>query len=101
VQQQEGKDLDLSLQQDSHSASSEQGWIDDDEVLDLSARRPNIEAAANTITVTASTRVQVCADAAVVPVDTCADARCAVFDRNIHSRMPLVPTSACLKRAGM
>jgi hypothetical protein len=28
-------------------------------------------------------------------------ARCAFFDRNLHSRMPLVPTPARLKRAGV
>jgi hypothetical protein len=27
-------------------------------------------------------------------------ARCAFFDRNVHSRMPLIPTPARLKRAG-
>jgi hypothetical protein len=27
--------------------------------------------------------------------------RCAFFDRNLHSRMPLVPTPARLKRAGV
>jgi hypothetical protein len=29
------------------------------------------------------------------------NARCAFFDRNLHSRMPLVPTPARLKRAGV
>jgi hypothetical protein len=29
------------------------------------------------------------------------EARCAFFDRNLHSRMPLVPTPARLKRAGV
>jgi len=28
-------------------------------------------------------------------------ARCTFFDRNLHSRMPLVPTPASLKRAGV
>jgi hypothetical protein len=34
-------------------------------------------------------------------IDTSGDARCAFFDRNLHSRMPLVPTPARLKRAGV